>query len=272
MRNYPPMQFLSATWRPVQFLSPWANYYLTEPTILTTPGKKNIRVSTSLIIWKLEMEAVIWQKLPFQQHLRMRILDKKLPQPCNFAKIWYLRECTSLTIWWLCQFIATTGNQKSRLIFYRTYHFNNTWEGEYWIKNYPDHVIWAKIWYVRGCSFLKIWWLCQFIVLQLEIKKSKLIYDRTYHFNNTWEGEYSIKNYPAMQLLAKIWYVRGCTSLIIWQLYQYRLAPPENERSRLLFDRTYLFNNSWEGEYLIRIYPAMQFWHKFGMLEGVHLW
>ena len=71
--------------------------------------------------------------------------------------------------------------------------------------------------------------------------------------------------------MAKIWYVGGCKSLTIWWLCQF-LVPPENQKSRLLFDRTYHFNNTWEGEYSIKNYPAMQFWQKFGMSQGVHLW
>ena len=50
------------------------------------------------------------------------------------------------------------------------------------------------------------------------------------------------------------------------------LMPPRNQKSRLLYDSTYHFNNTWEGEYLIKNYPAMLLWKKFGMSEGVHLW
>ena len=162
--------------------------------------------------WKPEMQPVIWQNLPVKQHLGRRILDKKLPGHAILAKIWYVGECISLTIWHLCQFIAPYGNQKSRLLF-----------------------------------------------------------DRTYHFNNTWEGEYLIKNYPAMRFSQNTCYVGGCTSLTIWWLCQF-LAPPWNQKSRLLFDRTYHFNNTWEGEYSIKNYPAMRFWQKFDKSEGVHLW
>ena len=56
-----------------------------------------------------------------------------------------------------------------------------------------------------------------------------------------------------------------------WWL-SYFLVPPGNQKSRLLFDRTYYFNNTSEGEYSINNYPAMQFCQKFGMSEGVHLW
>ena len=48
--------------------------------------------------------------------------------------------------------------------------------------------------------------------------------------------------------------------------------PPGNQKSRLLFDRNYHFNNTWEGEYWIKNYQSMRFWQKFGMSEGVHLW
>ena len=122
----------------------------------------------------------------------MRILDKKLPSHAILVKIWYVGGCISLIIWWLCQFLVPHGNQKSRLLFDRTYHFNNTWEGEYWIKNYPAMPILAKIWYVGGCTSQIIWWLCQFLVPPGN-QKSRLLFDRTYHFNNTWEGEYWIK-------------------------------------------------------------------------------
>ena len=186
------------------------------------------------------------------------------------AKIWYVGGCTSLTIWRLCQFLAPPRNQKSRLSFDRTYHFNNTWEGEYWIKNYPAMRFWQKLWYVGGCTSLTIWRLCQFLAPHVN-QKSRLLFDRTCHFNNTWEGEYCIKKLPSHAILAKIWYVRGCTSLTISQHCQI-LAPPGNQKSRLLFDRTYHFNNTWEGEYLKKNYPAMRFWQKFGMSEGVHLW
>ena len=75
-----------------------------------------------------------------------------------------------------------------------------------------------------------------------------------------------------MQFWTKIWYVSrvyisdNLTTLPILS------APPGNQKSRLLFDRTHHFNNTWEGEYLIKNYPAMRLWQKFGMLEGVHLW
>ena len=161
--------------------------------------------------WKPEIQAVIWQNLPFQEDLRRRILDKKLPSHAILAKIWYVGGCTSLTIWQICQFLVPPGNHKSRLLFDRTYHFKNTWEGEYWIKKLPSHATLAKIWYVGGSTSLTIWRLCHFLV------------------------------------------------------------PPGNQKSRLLFDRTYHFNNTWEGEYSIKNYPAMQFWQKFGMSEGVHL-
>ena len=137
-------------------------------------------------------------------------------------------------------------------------------------KKLPSHAILPKIWYVGEFTSLTIWRLCQFLVPPGN-QKSRLFFDRTYHFNNTWEGEYWIKNYPAMRFFAKIWYVGGCTSLTIWRLCQF-LVPPGNQKSRLLFDRTYHFNNTWEGEYWIKNYPAMQFWQKFGMSEGVYLW
>ena len=70
--------------------------------------------------------------------------------------------------------------------------------------------------------------------------------------------------------MAKILYVGGYKSLTILQLCQF-FALVGNEKCRLLFDRTYHFNKSWEGEYLIKNYPTIRFWQKFSMLEGVHL-
>ena len=100
--------------------------------------------------WKPEIQAVIWQNLPFQKHLGRRILDKKLPSFAILEKILYVGGCTSLIIWRLCQFLVPLGNQKSRLLFDRTYHFNNTWEGEYWIKNYPAMQFWQKFGMSQG--------------------------------------------------------------------------------------------------------------------------
>ena len=142
--------------------------------------------------WKPEIQAVIWQNLPFLQHLGRRILDKKFPSHAILAKIWYVGGCTSLTIWRLCQFLVPPGNQKSRLLFDRTYHFNNTWEGEYRIENYPAMRFWQKFGMSEGVHLWLIWWLCQFLVPPGN-QKSRLLFDRTYHFNNTWEGEYWIK-------------------------------------------------------------------------------
>ena len=139
-------------------------------------------------------------------------MDKKLPSYAILAKPWYVGGCTSLTIWRLCQFLVPPGNQKSWLLFDRTYKFNQHLGRRILDKKLPSHAIWAKIWNVGGCTSQIIWWLCQFLV------------------------------------------------------------PPGNQKYRLLFDRTYHFNNTWEGEYWIKNYPTMWFWQKFSMSEGVHLW
>ena len=186
------------------------------------------------------------------------------------AKIWYVGGSTSLTIWWLCQFLVPPGNQKSRLLFDRTYHFNNTLEGEYWIKNYPATWFFAKIWYVRGCTSLTIWRLLPILSATWTPETQAVIWQNL-PFQQHLGRRILDKNLTSHAILAKIWYARGCTSLTIWWLSQF-LVPPRNQKSRLLFDRTYHFNNTWEGEYWIKNYPALWFWQKFGMSEGVHLW
>ena len=98
--------------------------------------------------------------------------------------------------------LPVPGNQKSRLLFHRTYHFNNSLGRRILDKKLPNHAILEKIWYVGGCTSLTIWQLCQFFALDGN-QKCRLLFDRTYHFNNTWEGEYLIKNYPAMQIWQK---------------------------------------------------------------------
>ena len=116
--------------------------------------------------WKPEIQAVISHNLKFQQHLGRRILDKKLPSHAILAKIWYVGGYTSLTIWWLCQVLVPPGNKKSRLLFDKTYHFNNTWEGEYSIKNYPAMRFWQKfgmsegvnLWQLTTMPFLSATW------------------------------------------------------------------------------------------------------------------
>ena len=172
-------------------------------------------LTTLLILsatWKQEIQAVIWQNLPFQQHLGRRILDKKITQPCDFGK--------NLVCWR----VYISDNLMTQPI------LSTTWKPEI------QAVIWQN--------------------LPFEQHLGRRILD---------------KKLPSHAILAKIWYVGGCTSLTICQLCQF-LVLPGNQKCRLLFDRTYHLNNTWEGEYLIKNYPAMRFWQKFGMSEGVHLW